>query len=196
MLRAGQLGVHVPVKEMSRSHEKGGCTSRVVAQKISTPSTRIPPAVLATGILNPCWNWQLWDVEAQKKLRSMAGHSARVGCLSWNSFILSRYDSWNLLNLLFQRFERIVECWNILLQFDKKNMLFYKLTLFRHLGKRNTIKIVFSSAVQAKCSACWICVQCPGNVVQNISNESQQNFPINLFLVAAEVELFIITMFV
>ncbi|CAH3027422.1 unnamed protein product [Porites evermanni] len=32
---------------------------------------------------------QLWDVEAQKKLRSMAGHSARVGCLSWNSFILS-----------------------------------------------------------------------------------------------------------
>lgn len=32
---------------------------------------------------------QLWDVEAQKKLRSMTGHSARVGCLSWNSFILS-----------------------------------------------------------------------------------------------------------
>ena len=25
-------------------------------------------------------------------------------------------------------------------------MLFYKLKLFRHLGKRNTIKIVFSSA--------------------------------------------------
>lgn len=47
MLRAGQLGVHVPVKEMSWSHEKGECTSRVVAQKISTPSTRIPPAVLA-----------------------------------------------------------------------------------------------------------------------------------------------------
>ena len=93
-------------------------------------------------------------MEAQKKLRSMAGHSARVGCLSWNSFILSRYNSWNLLNLLFQRFERIVECWNILLQFDKKIMLFYKLTLFRHLGKRNTIKIVFSSAVQAKRSAC------------------------------------------
>lgn len=94
-------------------------------------------------------------MEAQKKLRSMAGHSARVGCLSWNSFILSRYDSWNLLNLLFQTFERIVECWNILLQFDKKKiMLFYKLTLFRHLGKRNTIKIVFSSAVQAKCLAC------------------------------------------
>ena len=94
-------------------------------KKISTPCTRIPPAMLATGILNPCWNWQLWDVEAQKKLRSMAGHSARVGCLSWNSFILSRYDSWNLLNLLFQRFERIVECWNILLQFDKKKLCFF-----------------------------------------------------------------------
>lgn len=32
---------------------------------------------------------QLWDVEAQKRLRSMAGHAARVGCLSWNSYILS-----------------------------------------------------------------------------------------------------------
>ncbi|KAK2569872.1 Cell division cycle protein 20-like protein [Acropora cervicornis] len=32
---------------------------------------------------------QLWDVEAQKRLRSMAGHSSRVGCLSWNSYILS-----------------------------------------------------------------------------------------------------------
>ena len=79
-------------------------------------------------------------MEAQKKLRSMAGHSARVGCLSWNSFILSRYDSWNLLSLLFQKFERNVECWNVLLQFDKKIMVLYKLTLFRHLGKRNTIK--------------------------------------------------------
>ena len=33
---------------------------------------------------------QLWDVEAQKRVRSMSGHSARVGCLSWNSYILSR----------------------------------------------------------------------------------------------------------
>lgn len=32
---------------------------------------------------------QLWDVEAQKRVRSMSGHSARVGCLSWNSYILS-----------------------------------------------------------------------------------------------------------
>jgi len=32
---------------------------------------------------------QLWDVEAQKRLRSMSGHSARVGSLSWNSYILS-----------------------------------------------------------------------------------------------------------
>ena len=70
-------------------------------------------------------------MEAQKKLRSMAGHSARVGCLSWNSFILSRYDSWNLLNLLFQRFERIVECWNILLQFDKKNYAFLQVDIIK-----------------------------------------------------------------
>ena len=102
-------------------------------RKISTPSTRIPPAMLATGILNPCWNWQLWDVEAQKKLRSMTGHSARVGCLSWNSFILSRYDSWNLLNLLFQRFERIFECWNILLQFDKKKIMLRYFTSWHYL---------------------------------------------------------------
>lgn len=32
---------------------------------------------------------QLWDVDAQKRLRSMAGHSSRIGCLSWNSYILS-----------------------------------------------------------------------------------------------------------
>ncbi|XP_037673750.1 cell division cycle protein 20 homolog [Choloepus didactylus] len=32
---------------------------------------------------------QLWDVQQQKRLRSMTGHSARVGSLSWNSYILS-----------------------------------------------------------------------------------------------------------
>ncbi|XP_055049756.2 cell division cycle protein 20 homolog [Misgurnus anguillicaudatus] len=32
---------------------------------------------------------ELWDVQCQKRLRSMDGHSARVGCLSWNHHILS-----------------------------------------------------------------------------------------------------------
>ncbi|XP_076440566.1 cell division cycle protein 20 homolog [Babylonia areolata] len=32
---------------------------------------------------------QVWDVTQQKRLRCMTGHSARVGALSWNSFILS-----------------------------------------------------------------------------------------------------------
>lgn len=32
---------------------------------------------------------QLWDVAATKRLRNMTGHSARVGSLSWNSYILS-----------------------------------------------------------------------------------------------------------
>uniref|UniRef100_A0A7N6C3Z7 CDC20/Fizzy WD40 domain-containing protein n=1 Tax=Anabas testudineus TaxID=64144 RepID=A0A7N6C3Z7_ANATE len=32
---------------------------------------------------------QLWDVENQKRLRSMASHTARVGSLSWNEHILS-----------------------------------------------------------------------------------------------------------
>ena len=32
---------------------------------------------------------ELWDVEAQKKLRTMAGHSSQVACLSWNQHILS-----------------------------------------------------------------------------------------------------------
>ncbi|XP_045160528.2 cell division cycle protein 20 homolog [Mercenaria mercenaria] len=32
---------------------------------------------------------QLWDVAQQKRLRNMAGHAARVGSLSWNSYILS-----------------------------------------------------------------------------------------------------------
>ncbi|XP_041474735.1 cell division cycle protein 20 homolog [Lytechinus variegatus] len=32
---------------------------------------------------------QLWDVESAKRLRCMQGHAARVGSLSWNSYILS-----------------------------------------------------------------------------------------------------------
>uniref|UniRef100_A0A0B7A671 CDC20/Fizzy WD40 domain-containing protein n=2 Tax=Arion vulgaris TaxID=1028688 RepID=A0A0B7A671_9EUPU len=32
---------------------------------------------------------ELWDAAAQKKLRTMNGHSARVGALAWNSYILS-----------------------------------------------------------------------------------------------------------
>ncbi|KAK2727573.1 hypothetical protein QYM36_008153, partial [Artemia franciscana] len=32
---------------------------------------------------------QLWDIEASRRLRMMAGHYARVGCLSWNEHILS-----------------------------------------------------------------------------------------------------------
>eukprot|EP01107_Rhizomastix_libera_P007741 TRINITY_DN22755_c0_g1_i1.p1 TRINITY_DN22755_c0_g1~~TRINITY_DN22755_c0_g1_i1.p1 ORF type:complete len:469 (+),score=94.54 TRINITY_DN22755_c0_g1_i1:24-1409(+) len=31
----------------------------------------------------------LWDVERQKQVRSMKGHSARVGCLSWNGYTLA-----------------------------------------------------------------------------------------------------------
>ncbi|XP_070830752.1 cell division cycle protein 20 homolog isoform X1 [Chaetodon trifascialis] len=34
---------------------------------------------------------QLWDVEMQKRLRSMASHTSRVGSLSWNDHVLSRY---------------------------------------------------------------------------------------------------------
>ncbi|KAH8102320.1 WD40-repeat-containing domain protein [Cristinia sonorae] len=32
---------------------------------------------------------ELWDVETQKKLRTMTGHSSQVACLSWNQHILS-----------------------------------------------------------------------------------------------------------
>ncbi|XP_062843731.1 cell division cycle protein 20 homolog isoform X2 [Trichomycterus rosablanca] len=32
---------------------------------------------------------ELWDVQYQKRLRSMDGHQARVGCLSWNDHVLS-----------------------------------------------------------------------------------------------------------
>lgn len=32
---------------------------------------------------------QIWDAEACKLVRTLAGHSARVGCLAWNSSILS-----------------------------------------------------------------------------------------------------------
>ncbi|NWH58354.1 CDC20 protein, partial [Geococcyx californianus] len=32
---------------------------------------------------------QLWDIQQQKRLRNMTSHSSRVGCLSWNNYILS-----------------------------------------------------------------------------------------------------------
>ncbi|WFD00143.1 substrate-specific activator of APC-dependent proteolysis [Malassezia yamatoensis] len=32
---------------------------------------------------------QIWDVEKQKLLRTMMGHSARVGALTWNNYVLS-----------------------------------------------------------------------------------------------------------
>lgn len=32
---------------------------------------------------------ELWDVSAQKKVRTMTGHAARVGSLSWNNYIIS-----------------------------------------------------------------------------------------------------------
>lgn len=42
---------------------------------------------LAVGTVNGAV--QLWDVKEKKKLRDMTGHAARVGCLSWNSHLLS-----------------------------------------------------------------------------------------------------------
>ncbi|KAK3776828.1 hypothetical protein RRG08_024605 [Elysia crispata] len=44
-------------------------------------------SVLAVGLSNG--NVQLWNTDQQKLLRTMSGHPARVGSLSWNSHILS-----------------------------------------------------------------------------------------------------------
>ncbi len=41
------------------------------------------------GIGYPNGAVELWDLEAQQKLRTMTGHSAQVGVLSWNGHILS-----------------------------------------------------------------------------------------------------------
>ncbi|XP_064604437.1 cell division cycle protein 20 homolog isoform X2 [Liolophura sinensis] len=42
---------------------------------------------LAVG--TSCGEVQLWDVGQQKRIRNMTSHAARVGALSWNSYILS-----------------------------------------------------------------------------------------------------------
>ncbi|XP_014673332.1 PREDICTED: cell division cycle protein 20 homolog [Priapulus caudatus] len=42
---------------------------------------------LAVGTSNT--DVQLWDVDTRKRLRVMGGHAARVGALSWNSYVLS-----------------------------------------------------------------------------------------------------------
>lgn len=34
---------------------------------------------------------QLWDVEKQRRLRTMTGHTNRVGVLTWNAHMLVRY---------------------------------------------------------------------------------------------------------
>ncbi|KAL1939059.1 hypothetical protein VTO73DRAFT_10319 [Trametes versicolor] len=41
------------------------------------------------GVGYPSGTVELWDVEAQSKLRTMTGHSAQVGCLSWYEHLLS-----------------------------------------------------------------------------------------------------------
>ena len=34
---------------------------------------------------------QLWDVEKEKRVRTMGGHNDRVGVLTWNKHTLTRY---------------------------------------------------------------------------------------------------------
>lgn len=42
---------------------------------------------LAIGLNTGCI--ELWDIQQQRRLRTMAGHAARVGSLAWNEHILS-----------------------------------------------------------------------------------------------------------
>ncbi|KAG8819461.1 ubiquitin-protein transferase activating protein, partial [Serendipita sp. 399] len=44
-------------------------------------------AFLAIGMSNG--DVELWDVEAERRLRTMTGHQAQVACLSWNNHVLS-----------------------------------------------------------------------------------------------------------
>ena len=46
---------------------------------------------LAVGDSTACV--QLWDAEKQKKIRTMRGHSDRVGVLAWNKHTVARYGS-------------------------------------------------------------------------------------------------------
>ncbi|XP_071085786.1 cell division cycle protein 20 homolog [Haliotis cracherodii] len=62
--------------------------------RLSTPDLYISSVgwikegnVLAVGINNGAV--QLWDTTKEKLIRTMGGHAARVGALSWNSYILS-----------------------------------------------------------------------------------------------------------
>ncbi len=44
---------------------------------------------------------QLWDVEKERRVRVMNGHSDRVGALTWNSHTLTRWDHEMLHTLQF-----------------------------------------------------------------------------------------------
>ena len=42
---------------------------------------------LAVGLNTGCV--ELWDIQQQRRLRTMAGHAARIGSLAWNEHVLS-----------------------------------------------------------------------------------------------------------
>lgn len=42
---------------------------------------------LAIGLNTGCV--ELWDIQQQRRLRTMAGHAARIGVLAWNEHVLS-----------------------------------------------------------------------------------------------------------
>eukprot|EP00116_Pleurobrachia_bachei_P014684 sb/3474946/ len=50
----------------------------------------IVPEIIAIGDYDNTVS--LWNVEKQAQIRSMAGHTDRVGSLAWNEYILSRLE--------------------------------------------------------------------------------------------------------
>ncbi|XP_069718375.1 cell division cycle protein 20 homolog [Phaenicophaeus curvirostris] len=58
-----------------------------VADYVSSVSWGNGGSCLAVGLSNG--EVQLWDVERRKRVRTLSSHVSRVGCLSWNSYILS-----------------------------------------------------------------------------------------------------------
>ncbi|XP_069718507.1 cell division cycle protein 20 homolog [Phaenicophaeus curvirostris] len=58
-----------------------------VADYVSSVSWGNGGSCLAVGLSNG--EVQLWDVERRKRVRTLSSHMSHVGCLSWNSYILS-----------------------------------------------------------------------------------------------------------
>lgn len=77
----------VPLPQACGAQTQGAC---LAGAGWDTSSAPVGTSGTSQCLILAAFSLQLWDVQQQKRLRNMTGHSARVSSLCWNSYILSR----------------------------------------------------------------------------------------------------------